>query len=117
MRSKIQLLMLALALTPRTAHAQPGPRLVITSAVPTQTTITIRGEGFRPNAGDAPPTVLMGVGPNGSLQPLPLSGTPTDTLAIATLPVPAPEPGSYRLFVHRAHPLRRSGKSDFRVAI
>jgi hypothetical protein len=56
----------------------------------------------------------MGIGPNGSLQLLTLVGTPTNTLVIATLPTPAPAPGSYRVFVYRGHADHRSHDNDDR---
>jgi hypothetical protein len=75
--------------------------MIITAANVTPPTVRIEGQGFRPRGTRDPlPAVLMGSGPNGSLQPLLVAPAATDSLIVATLPSPAPAAGSYRLFVY-----------------
>ncbi|MDE3156360.1 MAG: hypothetical protein KGN76_14755 [Acidobacteriota bacterium] len=85
-------------------RAQENRRLTITGAMVQGTTIEIDGHGFRPRGTRDPlPLVSMGGGANGSLQPLAVDPSATDSRIVAQLPTPAPAAGSYRLFVYRGH--------------
>ncbi|MGE0447814.1 MAG: hypothetical protein AB7P99_21495 [Vicinamibacterales bacterium] len=81
----------------RTAFAED---VEITGVSVSGSSVRIEGDGFRTNGRNAPaPIVVMG-GPGGTLLRLAVSSS-TDTVIEAALPVPAPVPGTYRLFVHR----------------